>query len=220
MKKPFYSIALLIFLMPALAACGKSYNYAAHLSEIRSDVFCAETEEFSVTVSCVSREYPYVTDGIACPKSDVIEISIVPVSVTPQDYSVYLLGGGEWGGEASFRNYAGDWFYSESVASFPEESVTLRVEWGEETRELTATSVKNADTLSVKDALGCAVKSEQPLIERLTQGGTFRGEFHVRLLRRNKNYYYVGIVDTEGHVLSLLLDAESGEVLARRETPA
>jgi len=39
----------------------------------------------------------------------------------------------------------------------------------------------------------------------------------VRLLRRNTNYYYVGIVDTDGKTISLLLNSETGEVLARRE---
>lgn len=44
------------------------------------------------------------------------------------------------------------------------------------------------------------------------------GEFHVRLLRRDANYYYVGIVDGKGHTISLLLDSETGETLARRES--
>lgn len=38
----------------------------------------------------------------------------------------------------------------------------------------------------------------------------------MRLLRRDKNYYYVGITDCTGKTISLLLNAETGEVLARR----
>ena len=51
----------------------------------------------------------------------------------------------------------------------------------------------------------------------MTRGGVFYGEFHVRLLRRDKTYYYVGIVNSKGDILSLLLDSETGEILARRE---
>ena len=51
----------------------------------------------------------------------------------------------------------------------------------------------------------------------MTQNGKFNGEFRVRLLKRDKTYYYVGIVGKDGGELSLLLDAESGALLARRE---
>lgn len=217
MKKKFAAFTLLL-LLPALAACGGKYDYSQHISESRSDIFRAETEEFTLTLSCISREYPFASDGIACPKSDLIEISLVPVQAQIADYSVYVIGDVVWGGETSFRNTFGDFFYSESVESFPQESVNLRVEWGEETREITATSVKNGDTMSVNEALGFAVSAEKEHISRMTKNGVFCGEFYVRLLRRDKNYYYVGIVDPDGETLSLLLDSETGEVLARRNT--
>ena len=220
MKHKLAGLALLLLLAPALAACGGGYNYAAHLSEVRSDIFCAETEEFSVTLNCVMREYPYAADGVASPMQKLVEISVSPAGNTAEEYSVYVLGeNGEQilGGEASFRNFAGDWYFSQSVETFPEKSVSLRVTWGENVRELAATSVKNEATLGVRDALGCAIEAERELIGRLTQDGVFRGEFYVRLLRRDKNYYYVGILDRAGGVVSLLLDGETGKVLARRE---
>ena len=60
------------------------------------------------------------------------------------------------------------------------------------------------------------MNAEKETIANMTQNGAFGGEFYVRLLRRDKNYYYVGIIDTSGKTVSLLLDGESGEVLARR----
>ena len=100
---------------------------------------------------------------------------------------------------------------------FPETSVSVRIVWEGGEQELTATSVKNEKTLSVDEALGFAVKAEKDAVARMTKGGSFYGEFYVRLLRRNTNYYYVGIVDTDGKTISLLLNSETGEVLARRE---
>lgn len=216
MKKAYSSFLLLVAVLPALTACG-SYDYSAHISEARSDLFCAETEEFSVTLSCVSREYPYVSDGVTCPQSTVMEVSLVPAKAEICDYEVYVLGDTEWGGETSFRSYAGDYFFSSSVKVFPETSVTLRIQWENETREITATSVKNDKTLSVNEIVEYAVEAEKETVERLTQNGNFLGEFYVRLLRRNTNYYYVGIIDRNGKTISLLLDSETGELLARRE---
>lgn len=209
--------ALLMLLAPALTGCGGGCDYSSHISELRSDIFRAETEEFTVTLSCITREYPYATDGVVCPVTNLVEITLSPAAVTAEPYSVFCdCGQRTVGGEMSFRNFAGDFFYSESVEAFPEKSVSLRVEWGDEVREITATSVKNDKTLSPYEALDRAVDAERQRVGQMTEGGTFYGEFYVRLLRRDKNYYYVGIVNKSGGVLSLLLDGETGEVLARR----
>ena len=215
MKKPISAFLLILSMLPALTACG-GYDYSAHISEAKSDLFCAETDEFTVTVSCVSREYPYVADGITCPMNSVMEVSLVPAKSQICDYEVYLLGETTWGGETSFRTYAGDYFYSESVRKFPEGSVTVQIKWEDETRELTATSVKNEKTLSVNEILEYAIKAEKETVKQMTCDGNFLGEFYIRLLRRNINYYYVGITDLNGTTVSLLLDSETGEVLAKR----
>lgn len=218
MKKHSIPCLLLLLFPLLLAACGKSYDYSAHISELRSDIFIAETDEFSLTLSCISREYPYAADGVACPRADLVEISLVP-TVKADDFSMFFkTETGEQGGEASFRNACGDWFFSESVSAFPQNTVSIRVSWGDETREVTATSVKNERTISYTDALNYALTAEKDRIGRMTSGGAFLGEFHVRLLRRDKNYYYIGIIDTDGETLSLLLDSESGSILARRDT--
>ncbi len=216
MKKSVFSFLIILAMLPALTACG-GYDYSKHVSEAKSDLFCAETEEFTVTLSCVTREYPYVADGIACPQSNVMEISLVPVRAEICDYEVYVVGESTWGGETSFRSYAGDFFYSESVEKFPEGSVTIQIKWAEQTRELTATSVKNEKTLNIEEVLNCALNLEKETVKNMTRDGQFLGEFYIRLLRRNSNYYYVGIINTDGKTISLLLDSETGELLARRE---
>ncbi len=215
MKKRFFSLILLCAVFPLFSAC-KTRDYSSYLSEVRSDLFVAETDEFSIILSCVSREYPYFADGVPSARSDLVEISLKDYQ-NAQDYHVYLCGERELGGEMSFRNVHDDFFYSEGVSAFPENTVSLRVEWGEEVREIAATSVKNEKTLSATDALARAIETETERIRNMEENGAFRGEFYVRLLRRERNYYYVGIVDGSGKTLSLLLDAESGEILAKRE---
>ena len=212
--KKFSLLLLLTGLVPLLAACKTNTDYFSYVSELRSDLFTASEEEFSVTVACITREHPYNNDGIKATVSDVVEITLEGEA---DEYSVYLLGGEQIGGEMSFRNTRGDFYFSQGVKSFPEASVTLRVEWENKSREIVATSVKTENTLSPEKALSRALENEKATLERLSASGSFRGEFYVRLLRRDKNYYYIGIVDTEGKMISLLLDSESGEVLARHE---
>lgn len=223
MKRRYFALMALTCAIPALTACGKAYDYTQHLSEVRTDIFRAETENYTVTISCVSREYPYLMDGISCPRSDLLEISLLPVAAAIGRYEVYVSGGGmerELGGEALFRNAHGDFFYSEGVTLFPEGSVNVRVLCGEEEFSLTATSVKNEHTLTAEQALAAAIGAERERVDRMTGKSGFEGEFYVRLLRRDRTYYYVGMIGTDGSLLSMLLDSETGEPLARRETRA
>lgn len=212
--KKFTVLLLLAGFFPLLVSCKHSPDYFSYVSELRSDLFTASAEEFSLTLTCVSRESPYANDGIKAPLGDSIEITL---EGDKSEYDVYLLGEEKIGGEMSFRNTRGDFYFSQGVKSFPEGSVTLRVEWEDSTREIVATSVKTEKTLSPRAALDYALNTEKATLERMNVNGKFAGEFYVRLLRRDENYYYVGIVDRSGKLISLLLNGESGEVLARHE---
>ncbi len=216
MKKHILCIGLLLMLLPALSACGK-YDYSAHVSDERSDLFCAETEQFTLTVACLEREQPFLLDGVAGERTKTVEVTLAEKTLTGAEYEVYFLEDVPRGGDMSFRNVSGDYYYSRTVTEFPRDSVSLRIVCGETSQDIMATSVRNENTLTAADALEKAIQSEKETIGQLTYDGAFHGEFHVRLLRRDKNYYYVGIVDRQGGIISLLLDSETGEVLARRE---
>ena len=216
MKKLPLFVIIFLLQFALLAGC-KQTDYSLNISDERSDLFCAETEEFSVLVSCIERERPFLADGIVSPRVKTVEAVLTEKTLSGKEYEIYFLEDVPRGGEMSFRNVSGDYYYSRGVDVFPSGSVSLRIISGSETIELAATSVKSADTLTTKEALDHALSAEKETIARMSEGG-FRGEFHVRLLRRDKTYYYVGIIDTQGHTVSLLLDSETGDVLARRET--
>ncbi len=198
-------------LMPLLTACA-SYDYTQRVSEVRSDLFLAETEDFSLTLACISREYPYADDGIPCPMTDSVEVTLAPKGDVPDGAEVYFE---TCGGEASFSAAFGDFRFSQGVTEFPQDSVLVRVVWGGESVELAATSVKTETTLSVKDALAAFVAAEEETLQAMRRDGAFCGEICIRLLRRDKNYYYAAVTDGTQRT-ALLLDADTGEVLARR----
>lgn len=215
MKKFFGSLFSVILLLPLLTSCGK-YDYFAHVSDLRSDIFFAETDLYSLSVYCVERESPFLCDGVASPRVRTVEVILVEKERTGAEFEVYFLSQKDLGGDMSFRSVSGDFYYSKSVLEFPEKSVSLRVVRNGEQTDLVATSVKGEGLLTPEQALSHALEAEQREISRLTYGGAFHGELHVRLLKRDKTYYYVGIVDETGEIRSLLLDSESGEVLAKR----
>lgn len=216
MKKYFLPFLTLLLALPLFGGCGK-YDYYAHVSDERSDLFCAECEDFSLTVSCVRREYPYLLDGIAAPVNTLLEAVLTETAPSGAEYELYFLEDVPRGGDMSFRSVTGDHYYSRTVQAFPEGSLSVRVVKDGTPRDLALTSVKTEQTISPQQALHFAVEAEKEYIRAHTKNGKFCGEFQVRLLRRDKNYYYVGIIDEQGNILSLLLDSGSGKVLARRE---
>ena len=216
MKKAALFLLVPLLSLVLLAGC-KGTDYTKHLSDVRSDLFAAETEDFSLTISCITRETPYAADGVACNTLKLIEIAVKPSEGMDgsKSYRIALSGEPAISGELSYRTVKGDYFLSQGVSAFPEGSVTVRLSEDGKTTELTATSVRTEKTLSPEEALQFAVDAEQELIGRMTAGNTFEGEFTVRLMRRSRNYYFVGITGKKENA-ALLIDAETGEVLARR----
>lgn len=214
MKRRLLCLLLLLGFLPVLAAC-RGEDYEARISEIKRDIFCAQTEDFTLTVACLSREYPYADDGVACAMTDTIEVTIAPAGAAADSAAVYAADG-SWGGDASFSSVHGDFRFSQGVTAFPEGSVDVRVVWGGKEVSIAATSVRTPQTISPEEALSRFVKSESEALSRMEREGVFCGEFRVRLLRRDKNYYYIAVTDGEKHI-ALLLDAQTGETLARRE---
>lgn len=214
MKKFIPCFLMLAGLLSVLSGCG-GYDYSAHISDERSDLFRAETEDFTLTVACVEREHPFLTDGVAAERSRMLEA--VLAAPAGSEYEIYFLEDAPKGGDMSFRSVSSDYYYSRSVEQFPSGSLSLRIVKDGVAEDLLATSVKTEHTLSPQQALDKALSAEKAKIDGMMSGGKFHGEFHVRLLKRDKTYYYVGIVDEKG-ILSLLLDSETGEVLARRQT--
>jgi len=205
--------------MFSCAACQKT-DYTQYVSDLKSEIFSAETDDYRISIACLRRETPYLADGYVSPQSMLMEIVLVP-SVLGGSYSATAaIGEGkEIGGDMSLRLVTGDYYYSCGVDAFPKEQVSVTVTGDDGTKSLTATALKGEKTISWERALECAVEAERETVESRSERGVFCGEFRVRLLSRDRLYYYVGIVDRDGKTLSLLLDDETGEVLATHTSP-
>ena len=216
MKKRFLPLLGAAALLPALAACAP-YDYSDRVSQVRSDLFLAQTEAFSLTLACLEQEYPYADDGIPCPMTRSVQIVLEPIEAPKGGVEIYVgEGEAQWGGEASYSTTFGHYTLSAGVEEFPAESVALTVVYGDTTHTLAATSVRTDETLSPAEALARGVEAERETLESMQREDAFCGELCVRLIHRDKNYYYFAVTDGTRRV-ALLLDAETGEVLARRE---
>ena len=79
-------------------------------------------------------------------------------------------------------------------------------------------SVISENTLSANTVLSKLVKNETELFSSLTDKYGFAGEIYMRLIYEDSSYYYVGIIDREQNTYAFLINAENGNILAKRQS--
>ncbi len=210
---------MLLFLAPFLlffSACQKKIEYFDYVSELRNNLFLARTEEFSLKIYSVVKESPYSPDGVAQPSAPRFEAYLVAPSGDKTVSLSFLAGGKEYGGEASYDNVKGEYFYACPLDASALSQVECKILYGEREVTLTAKSVLTDKTLSPTSILQ-KLRAERPQVfSALTDEYGFAGEIYLRLLYEDSLFYYVGVIDREGNTQAFLLNAETGKILAQR----
>ncbi len=217
-----YLILLLSFfillLLPLLSGCRQTLDYFDYVSELRGNLFLAENEDFSLRVYAVVKETPYATDGIPQETSPRFEAYLVAPTGSEQAELHFSVGERTFGGEMSYDNVKGEYFYSCTLDVSALKEIECTVKHGEKEMELTASSVLQKNTLSPRATLEKLTSERAELFASLTDKYGFAGEIYLRLIYEDTPYYYVGVIDRTGKIHAFLMNAQSGKILAHRES--
>ncbi len=218
----FYTLKRLLFLLLALpllffVGCKEQVNYFDYVSELRSNIFLAKTEEYSLKIFAVRKETPYVADGIPQSGSSRIEVYFLPPEGDRITNITLRIGKETVGGEMSYDNVKCEYYYSRTMDVSALSFIDCTIEYGEKKIELRANSVVTEHTLSPEIALQKLQETQPELFASLTDEYGFAGEIYLRLLFEDSPYYYIGVIDRDGKVTAFLMNAESGKILAKRE---
>lgn len=220
MKRLFFyfgAICALLCLLFPLGSCDKTVDYVEYVSEYRSEIYLAESENYSLTVFFSEREYPYAADGLCANKQDLIEIYLTtPDNTKNYDLSFTAADGKECGGDMSYDSVYGRFFYSQSLPAMTSPSIAFKLTYDETTVTLEAKRVKTGEELTMPEIIGKTIEQKQTLFDGMTKGNSFTGEIGVRLVYNEKCYYYVGVTNAAGLTDCFLLDAYTGNILAER----
>lgn len=210
----FFALLFLFF----VTACKKELDYFEYVSELRSNIFLAETDGFSLRIYAVTKETPYVSDGIPQETATRVEAYLVAPEGDETCKLAFTVGGKEYGGEMSYDNVKAEYSYSQTLDISEETELPCRIEYGSQTLELSAVSVRTADTLTPQNVLKNLKTEESELFTSLTDKYGFAGEIYLRLIYEDSPYYYVGIIDRNGTVNAFLINAKTGKILAKRQS--
>ena len=212
----FLLIALLLLL--ACSACKKQMDYFPYVSELRSDIFLAEEDGFSLRVYTVTKENPYQPDGIPHEQNTRVEVYLTAPEGDETCNLSFAFDGREFGGEMSYDNVKSEYFFSCSLDVFGESVLPCHIEYGDKSLQLEAKSVRTDTTLSAQSILQKLQAEESELFASLTDKYGFAGEIYIRLIYEDSPYYYVGVIDRNGSVNAFLINAQTSKILAKHTT--
>lgn len=215
-KLLLFTLAFLSFL-PVLSSCGKkSTDYFSYVSENRNNIFLCQTETYLLKIYSSDKETPYLCDGVKRTVSPRTEIYLTAES-GDENYEIsFIVDGKTYGGDMSYDNVRSEYFYFVTLDVSDLSQIPVKLTNGQGTTEMNAVSVKEDGLLSPREIVDKVRIAEPETFKLLTQKNVFQGEIYVRLISENGLYYFVGIVDKQGNMLSLLCDGKTGKVLAKR----
>lgn len=211
-----FAVAIAFF--APLVSAAKKLDYFDYVSELRSNVLTAETDDFALRAFAVEKEYPYAADGVKREMTKRAEIYFIAPSGDEPSTVNFQVGGKSYGGEMSYDNVKEEYFFSVSADITNADTLDFFVEYGKEQLTFHAVTVKKQTTISPKNALEKLKENETELFSSLTDEHGFVGEIYLRLICEGEPYYYVGLITKDGKVRAFLLAADTGKVLAKRET--
>lgn len=217
LKSRLTCLLFLPIVLFSLCACKSKVEYFDYVSELRSNIFLARNEDFSLRAYAVEKETPYSPDGIKRETSKRTEIFLIAPSGDRDCELYFTIDAQPYGGDMSFDNVRAEYYFSCTLDVSALTAITFEIHYGESVLELTANSVKTSTTLSPNDALRALMKNENELFASLTDKYGFVGEIYIRLLYEEAPYYYIGVMDRNGKSYAFLLNATSGELLAKRQ---
>lgn len=214
-----------------LASCAKGEtDLFSYVSELRDNILVASTtvsEENGEEKTCVLSVYsllyevPYLTDGLCGNLQRSTSFYFMETDGSSRYLLRFSLDEKENETELSYDDVKKRYYCSFPLDSSALESLDVTIE-NEKTGVRTqfhATSVKTDDVLSPREALNALSSAESETFKALYDGDDFLAEIRIRLIRsEGAIYYYAGIVSREKTVVSYLLEASTGKILAKRES--
>ena len=209
----FFGLLLIV-----LCACNKPVQYFDYVSELRSNIFLAETDGFSLRIYAVAKENPYLSDGAPRETSTRCEVYFLAPSYEKECILTFTVNGEKFGGEMSFDNVKSEYYYACTLDVSEQKQIDCNITYGEQELSLCAQSVLTQDTLSPEKALNGLCEAEKDFFTGMTDEYGFAGEIYVRLLYEDAPYYYVGVIGRDGKTTAFLLNGKTGKILAKRES--
>ena len=213
--------------LSCLCACGPTnVNINDYLIENRVNLFTAQDDLYSLTLSTGTRETNYNFDGVIDEMCDfgILTLSRNDNSPLAKDTYTYTVRIGE-------ENYTGilacneiDNTYSADIGiNISSDSViTAQVSFTGYTFSKELTNISNSFAVDNNTAINIANKELEKNISTITRDKNNKIEVITKILKDystsdlKKYYWYIGVISTKGETLGVLIDSSNGDIIAKK----
>ena len=213
MKKIF--LFVLSFYCIFCSACKQKTDYDQKISQLRTDVFVYECQNFTLTAFSEIVETPLTDDGVKGKTEKLITFRLRSTNSNYFDQMPqinFTLADKNYSANFEFKQIPTILSCSVNVDDMPSSAfdISLRADGTQNT--ITLQSVKNSTTKSYNQVLK-SLLNDQSFLE-IVSGQV---EIRIRLIHNDGyDYWYVGLI-TPNKTISYLLDGETLEIIAKKD---
>ncbi len=210
-----------IFMFLAVLSCKAEVDLTAYISELRENIFVAETEGVKVTVYAERREVPFIADSYVGELKNVLIVKLENQNEMTDDASIEISYDKiTKNGDFKYHPIGGKYITTIEVDKLPKNAqINAKLKCNGKEQDLLLVSTVSANSISFKEALNAVRKHDKKTTQKIFESGKVEAEIHVRIMADGeRNYYYVGFVDKSGNTTAYLVDGKSGEILATKNT--
>ena len=226
-KKGLITLLLLMMCVATFTACGKhEIDINDYLIEDRQTLYTAEDGLYNVTLSTGMREQDYNFDGIINDMTPFAVVSFSRLDSQPlaNDQYTYIVNIGEESYTGFLEKTSNENSYSTDIqATVPADAiVTVKITFTGYSFNQELCNLSKDFSVDSSTAISIANRELKTELQNMTADKNNKIEAIVKILKDHSNseiksyYYYIGILSTNGETLGILIDANSGDIIAKK----
>ena len=221
MKKFLLLFICILAVFFTFSGCKQQENTLdKYVSELRSEIFYGQSQNFTIKASYGFKEIPYNHDGKISDRVYVLVFKLVGRETDQATYNAsFTFNGKIYKTTFKLSPVSHSLIAPIEVENFNLKQFTVQISSGTDTESIELKSTLPKNTISYSSALKFLQKNQSELVKAYcNKDGVFNGEICARIVVKDqKPYWYVGLTDIDGNLKALLIDGLNGEVLAIRE---
>ena len=227
MKKKILVCILFAFMVITLSACGKSkINLSDYLIEKRENLFTACDNLYCVSFSTGTREKDYNFDGI---QNELIPFGVLTLTrcenlpLANDTYSyIVTINENSYSGFLTKNNNDNSYSADLEVNTVGDEQINVKISFTGYTFNKDLENTSSSFQVDCPTALNIATNELKENVQNLLSDKNVKIEVVMKIMKDHSNedlknyYWYVGVISTNGDTLGILIDANNGEIIAKK----
>ena len=219
MKKISVIILVILICVFSFSSCDKDVDLTVYVSQVRQNIYIGESDDYKIVVYEEKRENPFVADAFIGSIENFVIIKIESKTESVDGVSAsFIIDEKEYKGDFVFNPISNKFTLEVVVEKFNEKNeLEVKLYKGTEYQTISAKSMLFEGTKDYQEVLKSVSRYDKNIINKLFKGDKVIAEIHIRLLYDNdKNYYYVGFVESDKKTNCYLVDGQTLNVLATK----